>query len=101
LEEIPHLQQLYDKYKNQGLDIISISVDTDKDAWYKKCKTLALPWQQLIDNNIKTEAEKSIIKYYNANTIPFNILIDQEMKIIMMNVHGEELEKFLSDTFSR
>uniref|UniRef100_A0A3Q2YWX2 Thioredoxin domain-containing protein n=1 Tax=Hippocampus comes TaxID=109280 RepID=A0A3Q2YWX2_HIPCM len=31
----PHLIEVYEKYKNKGLKIIGVSIDTNKDRWLK------------------------------------------------------------------
>jgi thiol-disulfide isomerase/thioredoxin len=74
---IPEIKELYSKYKGSGLEVLSVSVDTDNAAWRKAMSEENMPWPQVLspDKN-KTMATFMIIG------IPTLYLIDREGKIV-------------------
>lgn len=74
---IPEIKELYSKYKDSGLEVLSVSVDTDDAAWRKAMSEENMPWPQVLspDKN-KTMASFMIIG------IPTLYLIDREGKIV-------------------
>jgi peroxiredoxin len=79
-KETPNLKEQYKKYKDEGLEILSVSFDTDDKAWRKAMKHDDMPWLQVVD---KTGVGKSdlIVKYGNVG-LPFIFLIDKEGRMI-------------------
>ena len=79
--EIPHLQELEEKYKNKNIAFVSISVDKEKDhdKWKQMVKDNELGGIQLIaDNNW----ESDFIKAYDIISIPRFILIDPKGNVV-------------------
>jgi thiol-disulfide isomerase/thioredoxin len=74
---IPEIKELYSKYRDSGLEVLSVSVDTDNAAWRKAMSEENMPWPQVLspDKN-KTMASFMIIG------IPTLYLIDREGKIV-------------------
>lgn len=46
---MPMMKELYNKYSDQGLQIIGLSLDSDHDAWVNAIKRHNLPWIHLSD----------------------------------------------------
>ena len=70
LTEIPHLEALYTKYKNQGLVIIGMNIETD----YMKVKEFAksrISYTVLLDGRTQSQG-------YDVNGIPCTYYIDRE-----------------------
>ncbi len=87
----PELVDIYDSFKNDGFEILGISIDKDKEAWKKAIREDNLNWTQVIDSLRTTE------ETYNLNSIPFNLLLNQEGKIIAQNIKPIELRKILNN----
>ena len=85
--EMPELKRLYDQYKQQGFEIIGISLEQDKDSWKAKIEELQMDWPQLLD--VKEEAARK----YVVGAIPHTVLIDPSGVIIAKNLRGKELEE--------
>ena len=78
-EEIPFLKSLYDKYKNHGFEILSITVDEDLEKW----KTAIIKEQTSEWKNYSIKQNNSSAKTdYLVNGIPHKVLVDKEGKII-------------------
>ena len=63
------------------VSIVSVSLDEDKQDWLKAMKTDKVTWLQL--NESKT-FRSDIVRFFNFNAIPFDVLIDKKLKIIAL-----------------
>ncbi len=88
-QENPNVVKMYKKYHKKGLEILGVSLDTDKTAWQKAIKDDGLTWKHVSD--LKGWGS-SVAKLYAVNGIPHVILIDKEGKIVAKNLRGEALE---------
>lgn len=96
--EMPNVVACYEKYHAQGLDIIGISFDTQKDAWLRAITDLNMPWIHLSDLAGWKSLGASI---YEIRSIPSNILLDGTGKIIDIDLRGAMLDARLSQLFSK
>ena len=87
LQEMPRLRQLYENYKDKGLEIVGISSDEHEIRWKKAIEKYKMSWIQIIS----AKDTDNIAKMYGINQIPHTILINNEGKIISVNISGEEL----------
>lgn len=84
---MPHLQQLYNRYKNKGFEIIGIAqergktLDDSKKSWRKAIEELNLPWTNVLNNENKEQMD--IVKEYQISGFPTKILVDENGKIIL------------------
>jgi peroxiredoxin len=76
-----HLVQLYNKYKNRGLNVIGIAWNDDMDAaWKKAIKKDGLgQWPNVLNSS---NSPDDISDKYAVHFIPTRILIDPDGKII-------------------
>jgi len=107
LLSIPKVKELYDKYTEKGLVIISISFDTDSISWSKAINNHQLKsWFQIlnIENKNNSALNKDTISTkLNVELIPHFVLINKQGKIILNGVGEEqlsEIEKTLKNNFS-
>ena len=96
--EMPNVVACYEKYHDKGLDIIGISFDQKEGAWKKAINDLNMPWIHLSD----LKGWQSLgAKTYSIRSIPANILLDREGKIIGVDLRGEALGEKLSEIFGQ
>ncbi|KAB1063717.1 TlpA family protein disulfide reductase [Salibacter halophilus] len=88
----PELVEVYKNYKNKGLNIVSVSLNTRKNLWISAIEQDSLDWAQLSD--LKGYKSKTA-KDYNISSIPANFLIDENGMIIDKNRFGPDLKKRL------
>lgn len=74
--EMPNVVAAYKKYKAKGFDVVGLSFDREKEPWVKAIVEWDMP--------------------YGVNSIPDNILINPEGKIVARGLRGTELDAFLS-----
>ena len=81
---IPVLKAL----KKKKFQIVSISLDLNKDAWLKASDRDTTQWLQVCDF---TGWNNKLVKEQNINTLPYNILLDPNKRIIERNIRGKAL----------
>ena len=92
LTEMPYLKKIYDTYKDEGFDIIGISLDYDEPKLRDYIQENDIPWRQILDNGT---VKNSIAWQYAIPSIPATFLIDREGKLITHEARGMDLEKFV------
>ncbi len=92
--ENPNVVKAWQTYKEKGFDILGVSFDTDRNKWLKAVKDDKLTWTQVSDlKGWGNEAGK----LYGINSIPANVLLDKDQKIIASGLRGENLLKKLDE----
>ncbi len=90
---MPHLKEVYAKYKKQGLEVVSVSIDEKADAWEKAYKQLELPW---IDVSNLNGWKDELVQKYAIRGIPHQVVIDSDMNFVGVGIHGsKQLEEIL------
>lgn len=96
-KEIPNLKRVYAEFKDKGLKLVGVSIDDNESKWRKAVEEEKLDYLQLWDS------QKSTMKLYNYNGIPFIILISPEGIILEKNLRGTEVHekvmKYLGSNF--
>jgi len=97
--ENPNLVDGYKRFKDKGLEIVSVSLDghAQKKAWINAIKADGLSWINISD--LKAW-ENSAAQIYGVKAIPENYLIDPQGKIIAKNLRGEDLLSTLTKIFN-
>lgn len=84
----PELKKVYEKYKNQGFEVIGISNESvagskskseQTERWKKAIQEDGLEWIQLLYD----PAINDIVKTYDINGYPTKILVDAQGKIVL------------------
>ncbi|MDR0789595.1 MAG: TlpA family protein disulfide reductase [Bacteroidales bacterium] len=94
-EEMPHLKELYTQYKDKGLEIVSISMDSKRHEWLSYLTNNPMPWLSLM-GEAQTLSERYGIEY-----IPFNLLCDEQGNVLQKNIHGAELDNAIKVLFDK
>jgi peroxiredoxin len=92
--ENPNLVEAYNKYKNKNFTVLGVSLDEEKSEWLKAVQKDGLAWTQVSD--LKQWNSKAV-SIFNFNSIPFNVLVDPEGKIIAQSLRGYGLESKLGE----
>lgn len=88
----PLLVEVYQKYKQKGLEIYQVNVGKDRNEWLDAIDNDKLKWINVGDLEGSTKA----VLNYNIQVIPFNYILDREGKIVGRNLAGPELDKALA-----
>ncbi|HAX94489.1 MAG TPA: cytochrome C biogenesis protein, partial [Bacteroidales bacterium] len=98
-KENPNLVEAYNLYNRKGFQIYQVSLDKSREAWLKGIR----------DDNLGRWIHVSDVKYWNSmvvplykiNSIPYNLLLDEEGRVIATNLRGNALLVKLAEVFSQ
>ena len=83
----PDVVAAYQKYHDQGFDVLGVSFDTDKERWLAAVEKDGLTWTQVSDLQGWSNAAGAL---YAIAFIPQNVLIKDGM-IVARNLEGEAM----------
>jgi peroxiredoxin len=92
--ENPNLVSIFKKFKDKNFTILSVSLDSDKDKWLQAIRKDNLLWTQVSDLKFW---DNDVAKQYNVYSVPSNLLLDPQGKIIAKNLRSDEVEKALTE----
>jgi thiol-disulfide isomerase/thioredoxin len=92
--ENPNVLSTYQKFKSKNFTVLGVSLDKAKDPWIKAIKDDGLAWTQVSD--LKFWYNEAAAKYH-IQSIPANLLIDPNGKIIGKNLRGADLQTRLCE----
>ena len=92
-KEIPNVKKYYAEYKDKGVQFLSISIDSRKDAWTRALKEENMGWMQ----GWTPDSGKAAMDTYQFNGIPFILMIDKEGKIYRKHLRGEAIKKAIDE----
>ena len=93
LSQIPKLNNIYKKYKERGLTVLGIAVHEDAEKSRRAIKKHGITYPQLLN----TQKQASI--KYGIQGGPYSILFAPDGTILARGLHGEDLEKKLTEIF--
>ena len=89
-DAMPFVKNLYDQYKEKGLEIYAVSVDTNKAEWLSAIDEYDMNWKNVCDfKGWKSEGTLS----YNIRMTPMAVLVNNEGIILKRNLQGTNLKK--------
>jgi len=85
---MPHLKELHQKYAGRGLEIIGISLDTEKKLLEDYLRKMELPWKMAC--TFKGWSDETA-KLYRISATPSTWLIDRQGIVRSVNLTGDKL----------
>lgn len=101
MQETPYLAITYNLYHPKGLELISVSLDRNKDNWIaaiSKHKMDQYGWVHLSDLNYW---DNQVAVLYGIRSIPANFLLDPSGKIVAVNLRSVNLIKAANIIFGK
>ena len=98
-KESPALVRLFNKYKNDGFTIYSVSLDKNKEKWVDAISKDGLEWPNHVSDLLQWKSP--MIQLYGFNSIPYTVLVDTDGKIIATGLRGQSLEQKLKEIFKK
>ncbi len=74
-QEMPHLNRLYDKYRNSGFTLLAVNIDDDPRTAVSTATKMGLRFPVLLDT------DKTVSKRYDLGSMPATVLIDRDGKV--------------------
>jgi len=84
----------YNKYKGKNFDILSVSLDDNKDKWLNAIQKDGLTWTHVSDLHAW---ESSVVRLYGVEGIPATFLLDPKGVVVARDLRGHELEEKLEE----
>lgn len=89
--EIPHMKQAYSRFKSKGFEIVSFTIDNDREDWRIASEEEQLPWL-----NLGMGEETDAAAAYNVTGVPKNYLVDSNSgEILARDLRGHDLDQEL------
>jgi peroxiredoxin len=95
--ENPNVVKVYNKYRDKGFDVYSVSLDRDKESWVKAIEADGLIWPNHVSDLGFWNSKGA--KIYGVSSIPATFLLDKEGRIVAKNLRGAALENALKELF--
>lgn len=91
--EIPHMKEAYDRYRDEGFEIVSFTIDDDREDWEIASEEEQLPWPNL---GMGRDAEAPLA--YNVTGVPKNYLVESSTgEIVAKDLRGHHLDEKLEE----
>ncbi len=94
-KENPNVVRLYNKYKNKGFTIYSVSLDTEKSSWVNAIEQDGLIWPNHVSDLLGWKS--FVVKLYGFDAIPHTVLVGKDGNIIDIGLRGKALEDKLAE----
>lgn len=95
-KENPNIVAAYRRFHEKGFDIISVSLDTQKEAWLKAIQMDGLTWKHVSDLK---GWDSELVKEFGIKVVPTSFLLDRNGKVIAGNLRGTALHDKLEQLF--
>jgi peroxiredoxin len=91
--ENPNVVRAYEKYKDRGFEIFSVSLDSDAGKWQRAIEQDQLTWPNHVCDmrGWRNEAAQA----YGISSIPHTMLIDRDGSVLATHLRGAMLESAL------
>ena len=90
--EIPHMKEAYSRYRDRGFEIVSFTIDNDREDWEVASEEEELPWHDL---GMGEDADAP--RAYNVTGVPKNYLVDSASgEILAKDLRGHHLDEKLA-----
>lgn len=87
--ENPNVVNTYTKFKNKNFTVLGVSLDRTKQPWLDAITADGLEWTHVSDLQFWNNA---IAKQFGIQSIPQNLLLDPDGKLVGKNLRGAALE---------
>ena len=92
--ELPNVKNTYNKYHDDGFEIIGISLDKDRERMENFIQKNDMPWPQYFDGK---GWKNEIAVRFDIHSIPSTFLLDREGIVRYVNLRGSALERAVAD----
>ncbi|MCY3885579.1 MAG: TlpA disulfide reductase family protein [Gammaproteobacteria bacterium] len=96
IAQIPKLKELHSEYKNDGFEIVFVSIDEEYDDWKGESDRQELPWINLGDLN---GWYASTMVDYGVQWVPTEFALNTDGEILKRELSPEDLENLLATHF--
>jgi thiol-disulfide isomerase/thioredoxin len=88
---MPEFKAIYEHYHADGLEMVGVSKDEDREALTTYLEEEKIPWPNLFDTDLANPELHPISEKYGVFGIPTTFLLDREGKVVARDLHGQAL----------
>lgn len=89
-----HLVKMYKKYKDKGFEILSVSLDDQKNEWKKAAAKDKITWMSGVEPD-RWDGMAAI--KWQVDAIPASFLINKNGDVVAINLEKDDLEKKIKE----
>lgn len=97
--ENPNVVRAYEKYKDDGFEVFSVSLDSDANRWRKAIEQDQLTWPNHVSD--LQGWRNGAARDYGISSIPHTMLIDRDGAILATHLRGSGVESALRGVFGK
>ncbi|MEW4456094.1 TlpA disulfide reductase family protein [Bremerella sp. JC817] len=102
IEEMDHINQVYQKYRAKGFEVVSINLDDTAEARNQFFQQKQLPWPTVISANPDTTGFKDPnAQRCGVEALPFLVFVGPDGTVVEINPRGERLEELLQSVLNQ
>jgi len=98
-KENPNVVRLYKKYRGEGFEIFSVSLDQDQNAWKAAIDKDGLFWPNHVSDLMGWQTP--LVQAYGIQGIPHTVLLNREGNIVGVGLRGAQLEQKLIEQLAK
>jgi peroxiredoxin len=96
-QEMPYLDKIYREFKDKGLEIIAISLDSSVKKTGEYIRQHKLKWKHSCSGKVWKD---ETVALYGVNTLPSLWVVDKNGILRSFDIKGKELRKVITTLFS-
>lgn len=94
-EELPNVRENYAKYRDQGFEVVGVSLDDDLAALEQFTTTEELPWIIVAERHPQAQGERPLSAICGVTGIPTALLLGRDGKVVAIDARGARLGELL------
>jgi thiol-disulfide isomerase/thioredoxin len=102
VRRLPEDMARYNKFKDQGFTMVAINMDSSREKMEAFIADKGIEWEQLVSFEKGYSGwSHPITSQFGISAIPSVMLVDQEGKVVALNVTGSKLDKLVEDLLKK
>lgn len=92
------LKEIYEEYKDRGMEVYQVAVDNTKSIWINAIQEQSLPWVSVSD--LKGNHSPAV-SLYNITALPSNFIISKDGEIVARDIYGDGLRTMIEQELAK
>ena len=98
-KEMPNMIRNYNDFHDKGFEIVGVNLDNSPERFRKFVSKRELPWAHIMGTKEKFGWDQPVAAYYGISSLPTQMLVGRDGKVISINLRGRALDLRLEQLF--